>query len=73
MSPYAQKLDIGKLLVDLADQWARQVGLPEVRLYTNVAMTENLAHYPRHGYRETHRGGQDGYQRVFFTKPVADI
>ena len=33
-------------------------------------MTENLRYYPRHGYIETHRGQQDGYDRVFFRKPV---
>ena len=31
-------------------------------------MTENLAYYPRRGYRETHRSTQDSYHRVFFTK-----
>lgn len=33
-------------------------------------MTENLDYYPRRGYRETHRGEQDGYQRVYFTKTL---
>ncbi len=31
-------------------------------------MTENLAYYPRRGYRETHRTMGDGFSRVFFTK-----
>jgi hypothetical protein len=44
------------------------MGLPEVRLYTNEAMTENLDYYPRRGYRETHRATQNGYRRVFFSK-----
>jgi hypothetical protein len=35
---------------------------------TNAAMTENLAFYPRHGYVETHRASQDGFDRVFFSK-----
>jgi len=34
-------------------------------------MTENLAYYPRHGYRETHRAAQDGFERVFFAKPLS--
>ena len=71
VAPGAQRLGIGKLLLDLADERARAAGLSEVRLYTHVAMTENLAYYPRHGYQETHRGTQDGFQRVFFTKPLS--
>jgi hypothetical protein len=31
-------------------------------------MTENIAMYPRLGYRETGRGEQAGYARVFFAK-----
>jgi hypothetical protein len=41
-----------------------------VRLCTNEAMTENLEFYPRRGFRETGRGVQDGYHRVFFAKAV---
>lgn len=70
VSPEFQQLGIGKSLLDLAEQEARTAGLPEIRLYTNVAMTENLSFYPRRGYRETHRAVEDGYQRAFFTKPV---
>jgi hypothetical protein len=55
-----------------ADDQARRRGHRRISLYTNVAMTENLAYYPRHGYRETHRGEQDGYQRVFFSKELVD-
>lgn len=36
--------------------------------YTNEAMAENLAYYPRHGFAETHRATDHGYRRVFFTK-----
>jgi hypothetical protein len=39
-----------------------------MRLYTNAAMTENLAYYSRRGYTETHRAHQDGFHRVFFRK-----
>ena len=72
VAPNAQKLGIGKLLLDLAEERARGAGLSEVRLHTNVAMTENLVYYPRHGYREAHRGAQDGFHRVFFTKSLAE-
>jgi hypothetical protein len=33
-------------------------------------MTENLAYYPRLGFRETDRREEDGYRRVFFEKRV---
>jgi hypothetical protein len=49
-------------------QHALAMGLPEIRLCTNEAMTENLDYYPRRGYRETHRATHNGYQRVFFSK-----
>jgi len=58
-------------LLDLAEQHARRLRLSEIRLYTNEAMTENVAYYARHGYVETHRAEQDGFRRVFFRKPVA--
>lgn len=72
VAPNAQRLGIGKRLLDLAEERARTAGLREVRLYTNVAMTENLAYYPGHGYRETHRAIQGGFQRVFFTKSLTE-
>jgi GNAT superfamily N-acetyltransferase len=68
--PAAQGRGIGARLLALAEDQARGLGLREIRLYTNEAMTENLAYYPRHGYAETHRGEQDGFNRVFFRKPI---
>jgi len=68
--PAAQGRGIGARLLCLAEDHARSLGLSEIRLYTNEAMTENLAYYPRHGYAETHRSEQDGYHRVFFRKPI---
>ncbi|MEH3131233.1 MAG: GNAT family N-acetyltransferase [Mycolicibacterium neoaurum] len=61
----------GRLLLDHAEQQARRRGLPQVRLYTNAAMTENLSLYPRLGYTEVGRGTEDGFDRVFFSKDVA--
>lgn len=70
VDPDAQGVGVGKRLLQLAEEQAQAQNLNEVRLYTNEAMTENLTYYPRHGYRETHRATQDGYQRVFFTKSI---
>lgn len=68
--PAAQRRGIGARLLAVAEQQARDLGLSEIRLYTNEAMTENLAYYPRHGYAETHRAEQDGFRRVFFRKQL---
>jgi N-acetylglutamate synthase-like GNAT family acetyltransferase len=73
VSPTLQGLGLGVRLLGVADDEARRRGLPEIRLYTNAAMTKNIAFYPRHGYHETHRGGSDGFERVFFAKPVTDV
>jgi GNAT superfamily N-acetyltransferase len=68
--PAAQGRGIGARLLTWAEDHARSLGLSEIRLYTNEAMTENLTYYPRHGYAETHRAEQDGFRRVFFRKPI---
>lgn len=70
VAPTAQGGGHGQALLERADQDAREQGLPEVRLCTNEAMTENLEFYPRRGFHETGRGVQDGYHRVFFAKAV---
>ncbi len=66
--PSAEGRGIGARLLEFADARARDLRLPEIRLYTNEAMTENLAYYPRRGYTESHRADQDGFRRVFFTR-----
>ena len=66
--PAAQGRGIGARLLAFAEGHARSLRLNEIRLYTNEMMTENLTYYPRHGYTETHRTQQDGFQRVFFRK-----
>jgi N-acetylglutamate synthase-like GNAT family acetyltransferase len=68
VSPSAQGTGIGAQLLDFADSYAREHGRAEIRLYTNEAMTENIAYYPRRGFVETRRATEHGYRRVFFTK-----
>jgi ribosomal protein S18 acetylase RimI-like enzyme len=70
--PASQGRGIGARLLAAAEDRARQLRLGEIRLYTNEAMTENLAYYGRHGYVETHRAEQDGFRRVFFVKDLAE-
>ncbi len=61
---------IGRALIEHAEAAARLLGLDAVRLYTNEAMTENLALYPRLGYQETGRRIEDGFRRVYFRKTI---
>jgi GNAT superfamily N-acetyltransferase len=66
--PSMQGFGIGTGLLSFAEAQACELGLAEIRLYTNVAMTENQALYRRRGYVETHRAAASGLSRVFFTK-----
>jgi ribosomal protein S18 acetylase RimI-like enzyme len=68
--PAVQGRGIGARLLMLAEDEARANGLGEIRLYTNEGMTENLAYYPRRGYRETRRAEENGFRRVFFSKTL---
>ena len=69
--PQHQGRGIGRSLLEHADTEARAQGYRELRLYTHVTMTENVALYRRIGWVETHRGYQDGYDRVFMRKQLA--
>ncbi|NRQ33253.1 GNAT family N-acetyltransferase [Nonomuraea sp. NN258] len=46
---------LGRGLLAYAEQEARRLGLPALRLYTNVRMTSNIALYTALGYVETGR------------------
>jgi GNAT superfamily N-acetyltransferase len=61
--PAAQGRGIGARLLALAEDRARALHVPEIRLYTNAAMTENLAYYPRAAW-STLRAGRlpEGYR-----------
>lgn len=66
--PAAQGRGMGAQLLALAEHRARRLRLPELRLCTSQAMTENLACCPPHGYTETHQAQQGGFHRVYFRK-----
>ncbi len=70
VSPDAQGNGYGRRLLERAERDAVELGLNEIRPYTNEAMTENLSFYPRHGYQETGRAVQDGFRRVHFAKAL---
>ncbi|MEH6501207.1 MAG: GNAT family N-acetyltransferase [Pseudoalteromonas distincta] len=61
---------IGKLLIGYVEKTAKQAGYKTVELYTNEAMTENITMYPKLGYVEVGRKRDNGFNRVFFSKPL---
>ena len=61
---------MGTALIADAEATARGQRLPQLRLYTNAAMAENLTYYPKVGFEETHLEHQDGYERVFYRRSV---
>lgn len=71
VSPDAQGRGIGAALLAFTESEARARGFDRITLYTNAAMTENLAYYPRHGYVETGRETVQDRHRVFFRKDLA--
>jgi ribosomal protein S18 acetylase RimI-like enzyme len=68
VAPGFQGRGLGRALIAFAEDEGRRFGFDEVRLYTHVLMTENQALYTHLGFEETHRGEQDGYERVFMRK-----
>ena len=72
VSPEAQGFRVGGILLEHAYAEARSLGLPEVRLYTNAKMTENLNYYPRRGFVEVERRHESGFDRVYFARSVAE-
>jgi GNAT superfamily N-acetyltransferase len=66
--PGAQGSGLGRRLLAFAEDVAGERGRDRLTLYTNEAMTENLAIYAHLGYREIDRRTDDGYRRVFMEK-----
>jgi ribosomal protein S18 acetylase RimI-like enzyme len=68
--PDRQGQGLGRRLIAFAESEARRLGYAELRLYTHVTMTENIALYARLGFAETGRGREAGFQRVFMRKSI---
>jgi N-acetylglutamate synthase-like GNAT family acetyltransferase len=63
---------IGSEALDHAEKTARNLGLRELRLYTNAAFASNLQYYRRKGFTETAREPlSDGGTMVHFAKAVS--
>ena len=70
VSPRMQGRGPGRELMAFAERRAAELGMAELRLYTNQLMTENLALYPALGYTETGRRVEDGFARIYFSKRI---
>jgi len=68
VDPARQGAGIGRALLNLAEAYAGERGIDELRLYTNVTMVENIRLYTRLGYRETGRETTAAFRRVNFSK-----
>jgi ribosomal protein S18 acetylase RimI-like enzyme len=71
VEPARQHAGVGRALLAHAEALASELGLSELRLYTNAAMVENLRLYPALGYAVYARRSDSGFERVFFRKRLA--
>jgi ribosomal protein S18 acetylase RimI-like enzyme len=72
VAPTAQGLGLGRLLLQFAEEAAREAGYASIQLYTNEVMTENIELYSRLGYKVSHRAEENGLRRVYMIKSVVD-
>lgn len=66
--PAAQGIGLGQIMIEFAEQTARNAGYRSIRLYTNEAMIENIKLYSSLGYAETHRSEEKGLRRIYMTE-----
>lgn len=72
--PARQGTGLGRRLLAFAEAEAMRRGYSEIRLYTNMLMTENRRLYAGTGYEETGRGtGGAGFERVFMSKRLSGL
>lgn len=68
VSPKFQGGGVGRSLLADAEKRAAAQGFETIDLYTNIAMEDALAFYPRLGYVELYRAEEDGFNRAYFKK-----
>ncbi|MFI1074340.1 GNAT family N-acetyltransferase [Streptomyces puniciscabiei] len=66
--PDAHGRGVGRRLLRFVDARARQLGLGEIRLYTNALMWENQKIYPKYGYEVVERRVDGPYDRIHYRK-----
>jgi ribosomal protein S18 acetylase RimI-like enzyme len=72
IAPAFQRKGYGSLLVAHAEQVARSLQLPELRLYTNAQFAGNVDFYRRHGFAVDREEPFKGGITVYMSKRVAD-
>jgi len=73
VSPAFQGKGLGIALLRWLEERTREIGLPEIRLYTNARMERNIALYLAYGFHETGRRPnpyRPGWTLVDMAKPV---
>jgi GNAT superfamily N-acetyltransferase len=70
VAPERQGSGLGRRLLAFAEAEASRRGYREIRLYTHQTMVENQRLYASIGYKETGRGAEAGYDRVFMRKQL---
>ncbi|MEU8247006.1 GNAT family N-acetyltransferase [Nonomuraea sp. NPDC048916] len=70
VQPERQGRGVGRTLLAFAEQEARRLGLPALRLYTNAKMASNIALYESLGYVVTGRQGIEGRSAVLMRKEL---
>ncbi|MFJ5832957.1 GNAT family N-acetyltransferase [Streptomyces sp. NPDC093089] len=68
--PTQQGRGIGRRLVSLVEEMARDGNLRGVRLWTRAEMSDNIAFYKGLDYVYTHSEETENARRVFFTKDL---
>ena len=71
--PEHQGGGLGGSAMKYLEDKAKQLGLSAISLYTNQKMTENLEFYARLGFQEVDRRREDGFDRVYFRKPIGNV
>jgi ribosomal protein S18 acetylase RimI-like enzyme len=66
--PDAHGTGVGRRLLHFVDARARELGLGEIRLYTNALMWENQKIYPKYGYEVVERRVDGPYDRIHYRK-----
>ncbi len=70
LDPDRQRQGLGGRFLRLLERGAAAAGAARLSLYTNAAMQEARAFYPKQGFLETARRREDGFDRVYFEKPL---
>jgi GNAT superfamily N-acetyltransferase len=69
--PSAKGTGVGRMLLQLAESEASQLGYTSIYLATHELMVENRTLYKRIGYVEYDHRVVNGFPRVFFRKALA--